>query len=285
VSSPLMRRAVVFVLLALCWMLPASAVAASEDEPRIVLMGPVLVDRGERSGDIFVGQGDVTVRGSVRGDIIVGDGDVTIRGRVTGDVLTFNGKSILGRRAQVGGDLIYATDKPQVASGATVEGKLEKIDVGDYGGFGGIAYFVFWLAATISVLVLGLLLLALAPRAADAIAAGAKTGKVKPFLWGLLLFFLIPILAALCILTVVGFPLGVGLLLALIPIYALGYTAAAFIVGRLIMSKRGRILAFVVGVIILRLLALIPFVSSLIWFLATIFGLGAIFVAILRARK
>lgn len=280
-----MRRAIVFVLLALCWMLPASALAASEDNERIVLVGPVLVDRGESSGDIIVGQGDVTVRGDVRGDIIVADGDVTIRGEVTGDVVTFNGKSILGRRAQVGGDVVYAKSKPQIASGATVEGKLEKIDIGDYGGFGGIAFFAFWLAATISVLLLGLLLLALAPKAADAVAGVARGSKVMPFVWGLLVFILIPILAALCILTLVGIPLGVGLLLALIPIYALAYTAAAFVVGRLIMSKRGRILAFVVGVIILRLLALIPFVSSLIWFLATVFGLGAIFVAILRARK
>ena len=273
------------MLLALCWMLPSSALAASEDDERVVLLGPVLVDRGETSGDVVVGQGDVTIRGEVVGDVIVADGDVTIRGEVTGDVVTFNGKSILGRRAQVGGDVVYATDKPQIASGATVEGKLEKIDIGDYGGFGGIAFFAFWLAATISVLLLGLLLLVLAPKAADAVAGVAKSSKVMPFLWGLLLFFLIPVLAVLCIFTLVGLPLGVGLLLALIPIYALAYTAAAFVVGRLIMAKRARILAFVVGVIILRLLALIPFVSSLIWFVATVFGLGAIFVAILRARK
>jgi hypothetical protein len=104
-------------------------------------------------------------------------------------------------------------------------------------------------------------------------------------LWGLLLFFLIPILAILCLFTLVGIPLGGGLLLALIPIYALGYTAAVFIFGRLIMAKSARVLAFLVGLIILRVLALIPFVSSIIWFLATIFGLGAILLAILRARK
>jgi len=276
------------VLLALCWMLPASASAASDNDDndeRIVLLGPVVVDQGESTGDIVVGQGDVTVRGDVQGDIIVADGDVTIRGTVTGDVVTFNGKAILGRRAQVGGDIVYAKGQPQRASGATVGGKLEKIDVGDYGGFGSIAYFAFWLAATISVFLLGLLLLLLAPKAADAVAVAAKSSKLGSFLWGLGVFILIPILAALCILTLVGIPLGVGLLLALVPIYALAYTAAAFVVGRLIMSKRGRILAFLVGVIILRVLALIPFVSSLIWFLATVFGLGAMFVAILRARK
>lgn len=280
-----MRRALALGLLALCCVLPASAFAASDDDERLVLKGPVFVDRGETSGVIIVGQGDVDVRGTVKGDIIVADGDVTIRGTVDGDVVTFNGKPILGRRARVSGDVVYAEGKPQIASAATVDGKVEKINIDDYTGFGGIGYFVVWLAATISVLILGLLLLLLAPKAADAVAKVAKASRLGSLLWGLLLFFLIPILAILCILTLVGIPLGGGLLLALIPIYALGYTAAAFIAGRLIMSKSGRILAFLVGLLILRALALIPVVSSIIWFLVTVFGLGAIFVAILRARK
>jgi cytoskeletal protein CcmA (bactofilin family) len=280
-----MRRAVVFALLALCWILPASAFAADDGNERIVLKGPVLVDRNETVGDIVVGQGDVTVRGNVKGDIVVGDGDAAIRGKVTGDVVTFNGTPTLGRRAQVGGDVVYGKGKPEIASGATVEGKVEKINVADFANFGGIGYIAIWLAASISVFLLGLLLLLLVPKAADAVASAAKTSTAMSLLWGFALFFLIPILAFLCILTLVGIPLGGGLLLALIPIYALGYTAASFIIGRLIMPKRARILAFLVGLIILRVLALIPIASSVIWFVATILGLGAIFVAILRARK
>ncbi|HEX8155921.1 MAG TPA: polymer-forming cytoskeletal protein [Solirubrobacteraceae bacterium] len=280
-----MRRAVAIALLALCWILPANAFAAGDGNERIVLKAPVLVGPDESTGDVVVGQGDVTIRGNVKGDVVVADGDVTIRGKVTGDVMTFNGTTTLGRRGQVGGDLLYAKGKPKIASGAIVRGKVQKINVGDLGGFGGLAYIAVWLAATISVFLLGLLLLLLAPRAAEAVARAAKTSTVASLLWGLLLFFLIPILAILCLFTLVGIPLGGGLLLALIPIYALGYTAAVFIFGRLIMAKSARVLAFLVGLIILRVLALIPFVSSIIWFLATIFGLGAILLAILRARK
>ena len=280
-----MRRILVIAFIALCWVLPASAFAADDGDERIVLKGPVLVDRDETSGDVIVGQGDVTIRGSVDGDVIVGDGDVTIRGAVSGDVLTFRGTAILGRRAQVGGDVIYASDAPQVASGANVEGKVEKIDASDYGGFGGIGDLIVWVAASISIFVLGLLLLLLAPKGADAVARAAKTSKLASFVWGLLLFVLLPILAVLCLFTIVGIPLGLGLLLALIPIYALGYTAAAFIVGRLIIAKGGRLLAFLVGVLILRGLALVPIASGIIWFLVTVFGLGAMFTALLRARS
>ncbi|MEA2189821.1 MAG: hypothetical protein QOK16_4832 [Solirubrobacteraceae bacterium] len=280
-----MRRAVLFALLALSLILPANAFAANDDKERIVLLGPVLVGPNETTSDVIVGQGDVNVRGNVNGDIIVADGDVTIRGKVKGDVVTLNGTAILGRRGQVTGDIQYAKAKPKIAPGATVGGKIKKINVAHYGDFGGLAYIAVWLAATISVFVLGLLLLLLVPKAADAVARAAKSSTVASLLWGLLLFFLIPIAAIVCLFTLVGIPLGGGLLLALIPIYALGYTAATFIFGRLILSKSARVLAFLVGLVILRALALIPIVSSIVWFLATIFGLGAIFVAILRARK
>jgi hypothetical protein len=36
--------------------------------------------------------------------------------------------------------------------------------------------------------------------------------------------------------------------------------------------------------VILRALALIPIAGGIIWFLATVLGLGALFVALLRAR-
>jgi tetracycline repressor-like protein len=44
---------------------------------------------------------------------------------------------------------------------------------------------------------------------------------------GLLLCFGLPVLAMLALVTVVGIPLGIGLLAALLLIYALGYSAAA----------------------------------------------------------
>ena len=44
------------------------------------------------------------------------------------------------------------------------------------------------------------------------------------------------------------------------------------------------VLAFLVGWGILRVLALIPILGGLVWFAAVVFGLGALVVAIWRAR-
>jgi cytoskeletal protein CcmA (bactofilin family) len=278
-----MKRIAVIALLAFCWILPGSAYAADTKE-RIVVVGDVLVDRGQTTKDVLVANGDVTVRGTVDGDLAVADGDVTIRGHVTGDVVTLAGRATLGRRAQVDGDVAYGDKKPQVAPGAQVGGKVKKFKPENFAGGAIALQIAVWLAVTISVLVLGLILLVLFPRAADAVARAARARTGRAALIGLLTFFLIPIVGFIALITVVGIPLGAGLLLAMLPIYALAYTASAFVVGRQVSKKGGRILAFAIGVVILRVLALVPFLGGLVWFLATILGLGALLVAGRTAR-
>jgi cytoskeletal protein CcmA (bactofilin family) len=278
-----MKRTAVIALLVFCWVLPASAFAAGPKE-RIVIVGDVLVDRGQTTKDVVVADGDITVRGTVDGDVVAANGDVAIRGHVTGDVVTFAGTTALGRRAQVDGDVAYGDKKPRVAPGAQIGGKVKKFKAEDLGG-GAIALRIgLWLAVTISALVLGLILLALFPKAADAVARTAKARTGRSFLVGVLLFVLIPIIGVIALITVIGIPLGAGLLLAMLPIYGLAYTASAFVVGRLVSKQGARILAFIIGLVVLRVLALVPFLGGIVWFLATILGLGALFVAAQRAR-
>jgi hypothetical protein len=83
---------------------------------------------------------------------------------------------------------------------------------------------------------------------------------------------------------VVGIPLGFILLLLIIPLYAISYVTAAFALGRRIL-KGSRILAFLVGLVILGLLSLIPIAGSIIGLLATMFGLGLLLVTLFRARS
>lgn len=282
--SPAMKRLLVALVL-LCTLAPVSAAFAANDktDDRIVVSGPALVDHGQRVQDVLVVHGNTLIRGTVKGDVIVFDGDVTIRGTVKGDVVTFKGAAFLGRRARVGGDLLYVNKKPVVAPGAKVSGKTKRFD-GKFKSAGvGIA-IGFWLAVTLSLLVLGLLLLLLAPRAADAIARTAKTRRGASIGVGILAFILLPVLGVLACVTILGLPLGIGLLLLLFPLYGIAYVTTAFVVGRLIL-KGGRIPAFLVGLLILRLLALIPFAGGLIGLLAVIFGLGVLFVTLFRVRS
>jgi len=281
-----MRRSLLIIgMFLLCWLLPAVSASAADDSEddndRIVLVGSVLVDRDETVHDLIVVDGDVTIRGEVTGDVIVVDGDVTIRGSVAGDVVAVSGQATLGQRGRVAGDLVYGDEKPVQAPGSRVSGDVEKFKIGDASI---VAVIGFWIGFTISLLLLGVVLLLLAPRAGQAVA---RTGKEKPLLAalvGLVALFLLPVIAILACITVIGLPLGIVLLLLILPLYAVGYLSAGLVVGRLIL-KKALILALVAGVVILQLLTLIPIVGGIVGFLATIFGLGVLLVTLFRARS
>ena len=147
-----------------------------------------------------------------------------------------------------------------------------------------MSWLALWLAVTVSTLIFGLVLGLLAPRAARAVGAAASDwGPVIG--WGVALLIGLPIIAVIAMVTLVGLPLGLGLLLALGLICAIGYIAGAWVLGRRVASQASPVVAFLAGWGILRVLALIPIINGLSWLAATVVGLGAIVVAVHRARR
>ena len=257
----------------------------------VLLVGPATAqdvgDQGGEAGDVVVFDGPATVPGRVSGSVVAFSGGVTIPGTVDGDVVALSGPLTLGPRARVSGDIIYGEQRPVVPAGARVDGEIRRVDFEALSGpFNLAGRLAFWLAFSVSSLVLGLLLLWLGPRAADVAweTAGSRLGPAIG--WGLALFFGLPVVAVLALVTLVGIPLGIALLLALLPLYAVGYSAAAWLLGRVLVGPpRGRIVAFLAGWGILRVAALVPFLGGLAWFVATVLGLGVLLVMVWRARS
>jgi cytoskeletal protein CcmA (bactofilin family) len=266
------------------WAQDAQGGQASEEF--VVLSGRADVPQGRQVGDVVVFHGSSAVDGTVNGSLTAFDAPVTISGRVNGDVVVFNGRVELATGANVTGDVVSRQD-PIVASGATIGGATRRVQTNvNWEGFGLAGRFAWWLAVSISTLLLGLALVWMIGRGATRIVDTART-RIGPSIgWGLLAFFGLPILAIIALVTIVGIPLGLGVLAALALIYTLGYGATAWIIGRRILRTGTRwVGAFLLGWGILRVLALIPVVAGLIWFAAVVFGLGALTVTIWGARS
>jgi hypothetical protein len=285
-----MRRSMIvglFILLVLGLTTPAWAQAAQTTEAFVVLSGRADVPEGQTVGDLVVFHGSADVAGTVDGSLTAFDAPVTISGRVNGDVVAFNGRVELRSGANVTGDVV-SQQAPVVASGATIGGTTKRVQTNtNWEGFGWAGKLAWWLAVSVSTLVVGLVLVWLLGRGAARILEAGRT-RIGPSIgWGLLLFFGLPILAVIALVTVVGIPLGIGLLAGLLLIYALGYSAAAWILGRSIVRgpTTSWFVAFLAGWAILRIVALIPILGGLVWFAAVVFGLGALAVAIWRARS
>jgi hypothetical protein len=265
---------------------PAAAQVTGDDtdtRDQIVLNGELTVVEGQTVDTAVIFHGPATIQGTVTGSVVVFDGQADILGTVGGDVVVFNGPVDVRSGAQIDGDLV-SRESPSIESGAALNGEQKsvstKFDAADIGFASRVAW---WVGYSVSTLVLGLLLLLIAPGLDAAItwAARKRTGAALGL--GAAAFFLLPVVAILFLAIVVAIPLGLFLLMALALLYTIGYVAGAHALGRMLLKPpSSRYVAFLAGWAILRVIALVPVLGGLVWILASIAGLGILWVAARR---
>jgi hypothetical protein len=259
---------------------------AQEDggEDHVVITGGLVVPAGETVKTAVVFNGPVSIDGTVSETLVVFNGRTEISGTVGEDVVVFNGRVTVRSGAEVGGDVFSRTDA-EVEEGATVRGEVgnapRRFDFEDTWFPGRIAW---WIGYSVSTLVLGLLLFLFAPRFDDAIVGAFRNRRGASIGFGIALFFLIPIAAVLLLVTIVGIPLGVFVLLALALLYTVGYVTGAHAFGRMLVKRSGSALPpFLAGLGILRLIALVPILGGVTWFVVSVVGLGILAVSARRS--
>ncbi len=277
------RVMIVTVLALLVW---ASSASAATDH--VVITGGAVVPAGQTAGDVIVLDGTVTIAGRATGDVVSVSGPVRVTGRVDGDLIAVSDRATLGPRARVGGDLRYGDERPVLARGARVGGDVNNEDWADAAnGWGWVSLIGWWLAVSVSTLVVGALLVFLAPGALYAAERAVREHLGATVLWGVAIAVGVPLLAVLALVTLVGIPFGIALLLGAVPVLVVAYATSAWLLGRRVLRTRSTSpwAALLAGWAILRVLALIPVAGGLVGLAATVVGLGALAVALWRARS
>ena len=263
---------------------PVHAQAESEKDTHVVLTGRVEVRAGERAEAVVILDGPAVIDGHVEGPVVALNGDIRVSGTVEEAVVAMNGRATILSGARVGGDVV-SSRAPQVDAGATVEGETRTVRF-SFRALGVLFWLLFWVAVTVSLLLLGIVLLALAPAALAASSGVARDQPGPAIGWGLLVAVGLPVVSVLVMFSVVGIPLGLLGLLSLAVVYATGYVTAALALGRtMIKEPRSRYLAFLVGLVILRVVGLVPVLGGLVTFLASAYGVGALAIAGWRAAR
>ena len=207
-----------------------------------------MVPAGETAKTAVVFNGDVLIDGTVSETLVVFNGRTEITGTIGEDVVVFNGSVVLRSGARVGGDVV-SRQTPQIEDGATVDGSIDDLQKRwDYWDITFVGRLGWWLAYTVSTLVLGLVLLMLA-RGLDPASIRALRDRLGATIgFGLLWFVLLPIVAVLLLVTIVGIPLGLFLLFGLGLVYSIGYVVGGLALGRLVVKEpTSRYLAFLAG--------------------------------------
>ena len=281
-----MGRWIALVLLGLSLVLPAGGARAQQPAERetnvlIHLNRPVRVDPEDRATTVVVVGDDAVIAGTVEQNVVVLGGRAEISGVVQGNVVVVDGTLDLGPGARIGRDVTLVRSEIVQAPDATVGGVVNhRTGLGWAWG----AAWLFWVSTTVFVIASGLIFAAVGGRQLAG-AAGVLTSKAGgSLLTALLLWIVLPRLAVLAMITVIGIPLGLGVLIFVLPaLWFLGYLVAGAGLGGLLVRGR-RALAHVehpyaaaaLGLLLLQLLGFVPWIGAFLVVFAGFLGAGAL---------
>ncbi len=255
-----------------------------------VLVGPLAQVRGRTD---IVGA-ELVFAGSALGPVNLYGDTVQITGRITGDVRVRARNVIVAKGAVIDGSVVFETfNDPVVEEGATVRGRqtvtlprAPEVGISDiFAALGAVVLF-----GVGAGLVFGLVLLIAARPFVERAVESMRAAPMRTLFTGLGFIVLVPLVAVLVMVTVVGIPIGLVMLLAFPFTVVCAAVLAAFGLSDWLMNRQraprsfgGRFGLLLIGMIVLTVLGLIPFVGFVIWLLALLLGLGALWRAVRSA--
>jgi cytoskeletal protein CcmA (bactofilin family) len=247
----------------------------------------LLTESAQIHENLLAGGGHVELSGTVGRDARVGAGSLTIANGIGRDAAVAAASVRLTAKATIGGKLRYWSQAaPSMEEGATVRGGVVRRPLPEWWqeerlrqGLTGLRLTVA-VMSFVSTLVAGLVLLRLYPMFTLRVAAMIREKPGAVFGWGLAALVGIPLAVLVCLVTLIGVPLG----MVLLALYgATLYLARIYTVtwlGQIILRQRADSLsvtsAFLTGLIVYSLLALIPWVGGVLTLVTVLVGLGAL---------
>jgi cytoskeletal protein CcmA (bactofilin family) len=247
------------------------------------------------AGNVSVAGGEIRIEGPIGGYLQVGAGHVYLDSTVAGDVHVGAGSVELGPNARVAGRLRYASRKElEKSPQAQVQGGIERMPLPQRGRkageHAGGAFHWIWSAGLI---VLAAFLTALFPNLGLGTAATVRTRWPWSLLVGFIALVCIPAGIVIAMITVVGIPLALTALALYLALLILGYAASGSAAGLAVLQRWQparasqrlvRVLFAALGMLVVVLLASIPWVGGLVVVAAMLLGVGALLQQLERSR-
>lgn len=290
-----MRQRILLLLLTLTLALfPMVALAQALGPTGDVVVrynGPLRIGPNETVPNAWVFGHDATIHGTVQDSLGVINGNATVSGRVNGSATVINGRLVLRQGAQVQ-DVNLVNSTMTRAPGAIVSGEIQ-----NQTGFLTAAQqrtfsILFWLGTTIAVIVAGLIFAAIGGRQLTGAGRLMIEQPAGTVIAALIVSVGLPLLAFFAFISVIGIPVGFTLLFLLAALWFLGFLVSGALLGVALVSRvRPRAkplnlyLTVAVGLLVLEVIGLIPFIGFLIMALAWFLGAGALALLAWRAWR
>ena len=253
--------------------------------------------------DAIIGGGRVVIGGDVKGDLVLGAEDVVISGEVFGDIdARVSGNFVIEDGAVIHGDLTYFARKDvRIEDGASVLGNvtLNKMEIssviGDYdifakGIFTVISVFLF--VKLLALLFIGLLLVWLLKKFSSEVVQASLKNIWRELLRGFIVLIIVPALAVLFLLTIIGSVASVLLLVVYVLLLVMASIYSGIVLGGMVFKYAMKqktitvnMTSALTGILLLYVIGLVPFVGWIIQCFFFLVTLGGVSIVLFRKFK
>ncbi|HXH68530.1 MAG TPA: polymer-forming cytoskeletal protein [Candidatus Limnocylindrales bacterium] len=241
---------------------------------------------GKIGRSLTAGGETLTLDGKIGRDFLGFAGTTTISGLIGGSVRE-RGKSLsIVSGAEIDGKTSFTGPKePSVASDAKLASPLEFTMAEHHRKDRDAGYYLWRVILTGTIILFGLVLAGLMPKfAVDTVESAGQIGA--SFGLGVLVFFGVFIGSIIACFTIVGLLVGASAFMLWLVMMFAAVVVVGGIVGQWIMGRDDDFWPFflrvVVGIAIIRVVTSVPFIGTWVWLIVTLWGMGAISLAIYR---
>lgn len=306
------------LLVAAAVLLAVLTPVASAQGVTVRVSGDIVVPRDTtHDGSAVAMNGHIRVDGTLHGDALAMNGNILINGRVTGSVRTFNGNIVLGPSAVVEGDVWSANGRIDRAPGSRVRGQVQGPITGPstpvpspapaptpptapeplppslpedrspdawWWWSGTMRAVAAW--TMVGFVILAGVIGAVFPSHVRRIADVLHQSPGESLLAGFGLWVVLPPLAVVLTLSIVGIPLVAFLPFIVMLVGIVGFAGASQLIGDRLLGgfqkQHNAALEAIVGAAVLGVLVLIPGLGWLAIIAAVTWGIGGVVMLVLR---
>jgi hypothetical protein len=224
------------------------------------------------NGDLFIFAAKVNINAPVNGNVFLIGNDLNINDKIKHDAFIVTNTLTFTKNGQLDGSL-YTRASQLVGADNKVSGRIH-ISQKDNSNLK--RNYTTTIISLIATYIVGLLLLKFAPKTTAEIINSSQKDWGKSLFIGVITLFIAPIAAFILMVSLIGIPLGLALLIAYIADIYLGTIVISYLIGRLIFkNKLPNYLILLLGLFIFKVLQQVSFIQPFA-LLSIIYGMGLI---------
>jgi len=243
----------------------------------------ILTDKGSIGKDLTIAVSSAKLNGSVARDMVVYAGDASLNGYVGRNVSGRINQLTIENNADIRGNITYAgQNNPIRLSGSKVSGEIVRTPVMSTASYGSgiLPAILSFLVFMASLLLVSLATIWAFPKFYVNTTKQIESGLGKTSLFGLANIFLVPVVALILLVTIVGAPLSGLIIVAWVLSLLLSGPVFAYYIGTKLLKKgknsKNQVVIMLVGSVIILALYAVPVVNLIVGITVGVVGSGAI---------